>query len=85
MAPSTGLRKWFGHDPARWDEFQRRYRAELADPERAADLARLADIARDGTLTLLYGAADTEHNQAAALRDVIEALASRPGAGGGAA
>ncbi len=69
VAPSTTLRKWFGHDPARWDEFQRRYEAELDGNPRVAELA-----ARAGTedLTLVYGARDTEHNQAVVLRDVLQ-------------
>lgn len=71
LAPSTELRHWFGHDPDLWDEFQVRYRAELADnPE----VARLAGVARRGVLTLLYGAADTDHNQAVVLRDAIGEL-----------
>lgn len=67
VAPSTGLRKWFGHDPAKWEEFRRRYHAELeAGPE---GLNLLAESAREGVVTLVYGARDTEHNQAVALRD----------------
>src|SRR5688572_7845178 len=64
LGPSTGLRKWFGHDPARWTEFQARYRAELADPEPARALDALAEIARRGRVTIVYGARDREHNQA---------------------
>ena len=70
VAPSTALRQWFGHDPARWDEFQRRYAAELgAAPDAWAPLAAAA---RRGTVTLLYSARDTEHNSAVALRDYLE-------------
>ncbi len=70
-APSTGLRKWFGHDPARWEEFRRRYREELkAAP---AGLERLRELAREHKIiTLIYGARDTEHNQAAALRELLK-------------
>lgn len=69
MAPSTELRRWFGHDPAKWDEFQRRYRAEIAaHPD---TLAPLLDAARKGPLTLVYGAKDEEHNQAVVLPDVL--------------
>jgi uncharacterized protein YeaO (DUF488 family) len=69
-APSTELRRWFGHDPDRWAEFQRRYRAELAD--NAAALARLTALAREHKkLTLLYAAKDTAHNHAVVLRDVL--------------
>src|SRR5579871_4943715 len=71
LAPSTGLRRWFGHDPARWSEFVRRYREELQAPEQQARLDALAAQARLQTVTLVYGARDTEHNQAVALRDLI--------------
>ncbi|MGH6782577.1 MAG: DUF488 domain-containing protein [Sphingomonadaceae bacterium] len=65
IAPSTELRKWFGHDPARWDEFRHRYRAELdANPDA---VRRLRELAAKGDVTLLYGARDTAHNQAVAL------------------
>lgn len=76
-APSTELRRWFGHDPAKWDEFMRRYRAELdAQPEAVAAL--LAAAAR-GRLTLLYSARDETRNQAVALREYLLArLASAP-------
>lgn len=70
VAPSAELRRWFGHDPARWLEFRRRYRGELtANPEA---LAGLLDAARDGVLTLVYGARDERHNQAVVLREVLE-------------
>ena len=69
IAPSPGLRKWFGHDPVRWPEFQRRYRAELAENEAA--VAQLRALLKAGPVTLLYGAHDVEHNQAVALRDYL--------------
>ena len=72
VAPSTELRQWFGHDPVRWPEFERRYREELQSPERRALLEDLAERAAHGPLTLVYGARDTEHNQAAVLRAVLE-------------
>jgi uncharacterized protein YeaO (DUF488 family) len=79
LGPSTGLRQWFGHDPARWTEFQRRYRAELAGPAQAARLDALAAIARVGALTLVYGARDREHNQAQVIADEIDRrLSSTP-------
>jgi uncharacterized protein YeaO (DUF488 family) len=79
VAPSTRLRQWFGHDPARWDEFQRRYRRELdANP---AVTAPLLEAARRGAVTLLYSARDTEHNAAVALKAYLE----ERGAGRGAA
>jgi uncharacterized protein YeaO (DUF488 family) len=70
IAPSDDLRRWFDHDPRRWDEFQRRYRAELRDREQALDtLARRVD---EGRVTLVYGARDGQHNNAVVLRDVLE-------------
>jgi uncharacterized protein YeaO (DUF488 family) len=69
VAPSTELRTWFGHDPARWAEFQRRYRAEIrANPDR---LAQLRALARKGPMTLVYAARDEVHNDAVVLRDVL--------------
>ncbi|MFN8028273.1 MAG: DUF488 family protein [Acidimicrobiia bacterium] len=70
VAPSDELRRWFDHDPARWDEFRRRYRRELADHSR--EVARLVDAARQGRLTLVFGAHDTARNNAVVLRGVIE-------------
>ena len=69
LAPSTALRKWFNHDPARWETFRIRYFEELdAKPEALAQLR--AYLAR-GPVTLLYGARDEEHNNAVALRDFV--------------
>lgn len=65
IAPSAHLRRWFGHDPAKWEEFQTRYRAELDQREEA--LAPLLDAARNGNVVLLYGARDEEHNNAIVL------------------
>jgi uncharacterized protein YeaO (DUF488 family) len=76
LAPSTGLRTWFGHDPARFDEFRKRYRGELGPQAPAID-ALLADCG-GRTLTLLYSARDTEHNQAVVLREVLAGRAGRP-------
>jgi uncharacterized protein YeaO (DUF488 family) len=73
IAPSTELRRWFGHDPARWDEFQRRYRAELAEPERSQLVDTLAERATHGPLTLVYGARDTAHNEAVVWCAVVSA------------
>lgn len=75
VAPSTELRRWFGHDPAKWDEFRRRYRAEL---EAHPDAWRvLLDAARQGPVTLLYSAHDVTHNNAVALQDyLVEKLRS---------
>jgi len=69
VAPSTELRKWFGHDPAKWDEFRRRYFAELDG--RVEVLNPMLAAARKGRVTLLYSARDVEHNQAVALRDYL--------------
>ena len=70
VAPRTELRKWFGHDPAKWDEFQRRYIAELQSEPGAWQ--PLLDAAGNGTLTLVYGAKDTEHNDAVVLKAFLE-------------
>jgi uncharacterized protein YeaO (DUF488 family) len=72
IAPSPALRRWFGHDPARFRDFTRRYHAELRrDPARSL-LADLAQRAAHGTVTLVYGARDEVHNGAVVLRDAIE-------------
>lgn len=71
VAPSTPLRKWFGHDPARWDAFRTRYAAELdAAPE---TWQPLLEHARRQPLVLLYAARDTQHNHAVALADYLRA------------
>jgi len=75
VAPSTRLRQWFGHDPARWAEFRARYFAEL-DASPAAVDALLAR-ARRGALTLVYAARDPEHNHALALAEYLRARAGR--------
>ena len=67
VAPSTELRRWFGHDPDRWEEFATRYRAELAKRPEAAE--PLLDALRAGPVVLLYDAKDAEHNQAVVLRE----------------
>lgn len=70
VAPSTALRTWFGHDPARWKTFRRRYFAELdAAPDAVAELR--AHLAPSGPTTLLFGARDEAHNNAVALRDYL--------------
>jgi uncharacterized protein YeaO (DUF488 family) len=69
LAPSPELRRWFGHDPRRWDEFRRRYQTELSD--KAEQLDRLRTLAREGPLTLVFGARDEQHNQAVVLRDLL--------------
>ena len=70
VAPSTELRKWFGHRVERWPEFEQRYRKELdARPEAWQPIL---DAAKRGNVTLLYSARDTEHNGAIVLRDYLE-------------
>jgi uncharacterized protein YeaO (DUF488 family) len=69
IAPSAGLRKWFGHDPDRWPEFGRRYTEELR--EHTALLDQIRELATGQTVTLLFGAHDEEHNDAAVLREIL--------------
>src|SRR4026208_901912 len=69
LAPSSQLRTWFVHEPARFDEFRRRYLEELAAHE--AKLAELRERASEGTLTLVYAARDSEHNDAAGLAEAL--------------
>ncbi len=74
VAPSTGLRQWFSHDPAKWAEFQRRYRRELdAKPEA---LEPILKAARRGRVTLVYSSHDAEHNNAVVLKAYVEAQIS---------
>jgi uncharacterized protein YeaO (DUF488 family) len=70
VAPSTEVRKWFGHDPKKWAEFQRRYQAELKQHEEA--LEPILQAARHGAVTLLYSSHDTEHNNAVVLREYLD-------------
>jgi uncharacterized protein YeaO (DUF488 family) len=70
VAPSQNLRKWFAHDPAKWQEFQRRYRAELeANPDAWKPIL---EAAKQGNVTLLYSARDSEHNSAVLLKAFLE-------------
>ncbi len=69
ISPSTGLRKWFDHDPARWEEFCRRYGAELHQNGKL--LSELRSLARKGRITLVYSAHDEVHNDAIVLRKVV--------------
>lgn len=79
VGPSTELRKWFGHEPARWPEFQRRYRAELAEHDELIDA--LLERARAGRLTLVYSAKDEARNQAVVIADFLRACAAGRGKG----
>ncbi len=79
IAPSTALRKWFGHDPAKWDEFRRRYAEELRhNPDAVQQLWEYVDR---GPVTLVYGAKDENHNQAAALQEYLAREAKKRNAG----
>lgn len=71
LAPSDELRKWFGHDPERWEEFKERYRAELEEAGNMGDLHDIAERAREENVTLLFGAKDTKHNNARALEAFV--------------
>jgi uncharacterized protein YeaO (DUF488 family) len=70
LAPSAGLRKWFRHDPAKWDEFKKRYARELEQHSDA--LEQLVERAKAGRVTLVFSAKDTEHNNAIALKQQLE-------------
>ncbi|HZS72604.1 MAG TPA: DUF488 domain-containing protein [Candidatus Acidoferrum sp.] len=74
-APSTKLRKWFGHDPKKWEEFKRRYRKELdANPE---GVRQILEAMRKGDVTLIYSSRDAEHNNAVALGQYLEERSKR--------
>ncbi len=73
VAPSTTLRKWFGHDPERWLEFGKRYKIELKESQAHDAIAEIVDRAKQASaITLIYGAKDTEHNEAVVLRDILK-------------
>jgi uncharacterized protein YeaO (DUF488 family) len=76
LAPSTGLRQWFGHDPARWQEFRRRYAEEVR--QRREELRELRRLARKGPLTLVFAAHDETHNDAVVLRGLLLGRWTRP-------
>ncbi len=71
IAPSPELRRWFGHDPAKFTEFRHRYEAELARAPGKAALAHLRDLARQGPVTLVFASRDVQHSNAAVLRDLL--------------
>ena len=75
LAPSTSLRKWFGHEPAKWTEFRRRYQTELTRSGMMDELRKLAQLSRKRTITLVYSAADEAHNQAVVLKELSDELA----------
>lgn len=77
LGPSTELRKWFAHDPARWEEFRRRYRAELREPEQRERLQHLRELAGRQPVSLLFGAKDREHNQAVVIAELLQSRSRR--------
>lgn len=70
LAPSADLRKWFDHDPDKWDEFRRRYFRELQKKDEAME--QIIDRLADGQVTLVFSASDTDHNNAVALKEYLE-------------
>jgi uncharacterized protein YeaO (DUF488 family) len=72
IAPSTELRKWYGHDPDRFEEFSRKYRVELQDPERAEALVHLRELAAKGPLTLITASKASNISEATVLAGLIE-------------
>ena len=72
VAPSNELRRWYGHDQSRWPEFERRYEAELAEPNRGSSLNRLEELARKEDVSLLSATKDLEHSNAAVLARVLK-------------
>ena len=73
VAPSDDLRRWYGHDPARFAEFRRRYADELREPERAAAVTHLEDAASRGPITLLTATKDAAHSEAEVLAELLRA------------
>jgi uncharacterized protein YeaO (DUF488 family) len=70
IAPSTELRKWFGHDPVKWIEFKKRYHKELTGNNEV--VSELVEQLKNGKITLVYGAKDEEHNDAVVLKEYLE-------------
>jgi len=75
VAPSPELRKWFGHDPVRWEQFQERYRKELKEQKDAIHLLKQKE--KEETVTLIYAARDEEHNGALVLKEFLDHHAKR--------
>ena len=71
IAPSKALRTWYGHDPRKWPEFRKRYREELRQAAREQILAKLTSLAQQENLTLVFGARDAEHSNAAVIAEII--------------
>jgi uncharacterized protein YeaO (DUF488 family) len=74
IAPSAALRKWYGHQPKKWDEFRRRYRQELAASPRKELVEELVKLARQSKVTLVFAAKDAERSNAAVLQETVSAL-----------
>jgi uncharacterized protein YeaO (DUF488 family) len=74
LGPSTDLRKWFGHDPEKWEEFRKRYIKELSAPDKSMLLEKIARTAEHGSITLIYSAKDTEHSDVKVLEDLINKM-----------
>lgn len=72
IAPSTELRKWFGHDPAKWEEFQKKYLDEIRQNPSA--VSQLKEQVKEGNVTLVYGAKDIKHNDAVVLKEFLEKI-----------
>ena len=72
LAPSAELRRWFSHEPQRWEEFQQRYVEELEDPEKTSQIENLLQQVRQGTATLVFAAKDEERNNAVVLKNYLE-------------
>lgn len=73
IAPSKALRTWYGHEPDKWPEFRKRYRKELAESPRKEVLDRLIGLAKQASMTLVFGARDSEHSNAAVIAEAIQA------------
>lgn len=71
VAPSTELRKWYGHDPEKFEEFRRRYESELATEPAQTEVNKLRELAAQGPVTLVFSAHDAEHSNATVLRDYL--------------
>ena len=82
VAPSDDLRRWYGHDPARFAEFRRRYVKELGEPDRARALTHLNEAAREGTITLLTATKDAARSEAEVLAELVRAGATTDGVQG---
>jgi len=74
LGPTTELRKWFGHDPEKWEEFKRKYIQELSNPDKGAILRNIARTAEHTSVTLVYSARDTEHSDVKVIEELVNRL-----------